>query len=127
MCFFVFIMSTIDFGKRGEEVAKNYLLEHGFTIRDTNWRWGHRELDIVAQKNATLHIVEVKTRRANFLVEPQASVNRRKQQHTVAAANAYVQRFNLTFDVQFDIITVVTSGDRSEVEYVPEAFYPLSG
>ncbi|MDR0414476.1 MAG: YraN family protein [Prevotellaceae bacterium] len=120
-------MSTIDFGKRGEEVAKNYLLEHGFTIRDTNWRWGHRELDIVAQKNATLHIVEVKTRRANFLVEPQASVNRRKQQHTVAAANAYVQRFNLTFDVQFDIITVVTSGDRSEVEYVPEAFYPLSG
>ncbi|MDR1342285.1 MAG: YraN family protein [Prevotellaceae bacterium] len=119
-------MNTLDFGKRGEEAAKSYLLERGFTIRDTNWRWGHKELDIVAQKNSTLHVVEVKTRRANFLVEPQASVDRRKQQHTIAAANAYVQRFNLTYDVQFDIITVIISGENSEVEYVPEAFYPLT-
>lgn len=119
-------MSTIDFGKRGEEAAKAYLLAHGFTIRDTNWRWGHKELDIVALKNKTLHIVEVKTRRAGFLVEPQASVDRRKQQHTVAAANAYVQRFGLDCDVQFDIVTVVISGDKSEIEYVPDAFYPTA-
>ncbi|MDR0565687.1 MAG: YraN family protein [Prevotellaceae bacterium] len=119
-------MNTIDFGKRGEEAAKAYLLAHGFAIRDANWRWGHKELDIVAQKGKTLHIVEVKTRRASFLVEPQASVDRRKQQHTVAAANAYVQRFGIDCDVQFDIITVVTSGDKSEVEYLPDAFYPTA-
>jgi putative endonuclease len=120
-------MSTIDFGKRGEETAVAYLQSHGFTIRNTNWRWGHKELDIVALKGKTLHIVEVKTRRAGFLVEPQASVDRRKQQHTVAAANAYVQRFDLDCDVQFDIVTVVISGEKSAVEYVPDAFYPTAG
>ncbi|MDR1415982.1 MAG: YraN family protein [Prevotellaceae bacterium] len=118
-------MDTLDFGKRGEEAAKSYLLAHGFTIRDANWRWGHKELDIVAQKGSTLHVVEVKTRSANFLVPPQASIDRRKQQHTIAAANAYMQRFALTYDVQFDIISVVISGSKSEVEYVPEAFYPV--
>jgi putative endonuclease len=120
-------MGTIDFGKRGEEAAKSYLIAHGFDICDANWRWGHKELDIVALKNKTLHIVEVKTRRAGFLVEPQVSVGRHKQQNTVSAANAYVQRFGLTQDVQFDIITVVVSGESCEVEYVPEAFYPLAG
>jgi putative endonuclease len=119
-------MNTIDFGKRGEEAAKNYLMAHGFDICDTNWRWGHKELDIIALKGKTLHIVEVKTRRAGFLVEPQVSVDRHKQQHTISAANAYVQRFGLTQDVQFDIITVIVSGDSYEVEYIPEAFYPLA-
>jgi putative endonuclease len=120
-------MSTIDVGKRGEEAAVTYLQSHGFTIRSTNWRWEHKELDIVALKGKTLHVIEVKTRRAGFLVEPQASVNRRKQQHTMAAANAYVQHFDLDCDVQFDIATVVISGDKSEVEYLPDAFYPTAG
>jgi putative endonuclease len=119
-------MNTIDFGKRGEEAAVAYLRANGFGICDTNWRWGHKELDIVAQKDKTLHIVEVKTRRAGFLVEPQTTVDRRKQQHTVAAADAYIQRFGLTYDVQFVIIVVVISGDKSVVEYLPDAFYPTA-
>jgi putative endonuclease len=117
-------MNSVDFGKRGEEAAQEYLQANGFYIRDTNWRWGHKELDIVAEKNKTLHVVEVKTRSANFLVEPQSSVDRRKQQNTVQAANAYVLRHKLTLDVQFDIISVVVKGGEYEVEYIPEAFYP---
>lgn len=119
-------MNSVDFGKQGEEAAKQYLQANGFYIRDTNWRWGHKELDIVAEKNKTLHVIEVKTRSANFLLEPQASVDRRKQQNTVQAANAYILRHNLTLDVQFDIISVVVKGDEHEVEYIPEAFYPTA-
>ena len=119
-------MGNIDFGKRGEEAARKYLEANEFFIRDTNWRWGHKELDIVAEKNKTLHIVEVKTRSANFLVEPQAGVDRRKQQNTIQAANAYVLRHGLTFDMQFDIISVVVKGEEYEVEYIPEAFYPTA-
>ena len=119
-------MGNIDVGKRGEEAAREYLEANGFFIRDTNWRWGHKELDIVAVKNETLYIVEVKTRSANFLVEPQANVDRRKRQNTIQAANAYVLRHNITFDVQFDIVSVVVKGEECEVEYIPEAFYPTA-
>ena len=120
-------MNNVDFGKRGEEAALQYLQANGFYIRDTNWRWGHKELDIVAEKNKTLHVVEVKTRKANSLIEPQASVDRHKRQNSIRAANAYVMYHNLTLDVQFDIITIVAKGEEYKVEYIPEAFYPTAG
>ena len=120
-------MGNIDFGKRGEEAALQYLQANGFYIRHTNWRWGHKELDIVAEKNKTLHVVEVKTRKANSLLEPQAGVDRQKRQHLIRAANAYVVYHHLTFDVQFDIISVVAQGEEYKVEYIPAAFYPTAG
>ncbi|MDR2937343.1 MAG: YraN family protein [Prevotellaceae bacterium] len=119
-------MNSVDFGALGEAAAQDFLQSNGFRIRHCNWRWGHKELDIVAEKNRTLHVVEVKTRSANFLVSPQATVDRRKQQHTVQAANAYAQQFSLELDVQFDIISVVVRGEKCEVEYIPEAFYPTA-
>ena len=52
-----------DFGKAGEHAAVVYLEDHGYIIRDRNWRQGHLELDIVSMLNVTLVIVEVKTRK----------------------------------------------------------------
>ena len=51
-----------NFGKWGEDVAANYLLENGFEILARNWRHGHKEIDIIAQRNGALYFVEVKTR-----------------------------------------------------------------
>ena len=51
-----------EFGKWGEDVAANYLLEHGFEILERNWRHEHKEIDFIAQKNEQLYFVEVKTR-----------------------------------------------------------------
>ena len=49
-------------GKAGEDAAAKYLEQNGYTIRDRNWRKNHLELDIVADKDKELIIVEVKTR-----------------------------------------------------------------
>ena len=51
-----------DFGKWGEDVAVNYLLERGFEILARNWRHEHKEIDIIAQREDKLYFVEVKTR-----------------------------------------------------------------
>ncbi|MDD3531529.1 MAG: YraN family protein [Candidatus Pacebacteria bacterium] len=48
-------------GALGERVAALYLRRHGFTIRDRNVARKTGELDIIAQKEDTLHFVEVKT------------------------------------------------------------------
>ena len=48
-------------GKAGEDAAAKYLEQNGYTIRDRNWRKNHLELDIVADKDKELIIVEVKT------------------------------------------------------------------
>ena len=45
-----------EFGQISEDRAVAYLMAHGYTIRDRNWRIGHKEIDIVAQKNGELVI-----------------------------------------------------------------------
>ncbi len=51
-----------DFGKWGEEVATDFLLQRGFEILARNWRHAHKEIDIIAQQAGKLYFVEVKTR-----------------------------------------------------------------
>lgn len=51
-----------EFGKWGEDVAVNYLQQQGFEILARNWRHEHKEIDIIAQHEGKLYLVEVKTR-----------------------------------------------------------------
>ena len=48
-------------GNLGEKVAAEYLTRHGFRIRDRNVARKTGELDIIAEREDTLHFVEVKT------------------------------------------------------------------
>ena len=52
-----------DLGKNGEEAAALFLTEKGYHILHRNWRSGKKELDIVAEYQGELVIIEVKTRR----------------------------------------------------------------
>ncbi len=54
-------LSRKEVGAIGEKVAAEYLKRHGFSIRDRNVTKKTGELDIVAEKEDTLHFVEVKT------------------------------------------------------------------
>lgn len=112
-------------GNKGETYACNYLLENGFTIRHCNWRFGHKEVDIVAVKGNVLHIIEVKTRTQGYWEEPKAAVVHRKQKNMIAAAEAYISRYNIFHETQFDVISIVikNNGEYS-LEYIPNAFLP---
>ena len=41
-------------GKIGEDIAADYLVKQGYHIRHRNWRKGHNELDIVAEKDGSM-------------------------------------------------------------------------
>ena len=111
-------------GKAGEQIAADYLRNNGFNILHINWRQGQKELDIVAEKNNRLHVVEVRSLKSNFFMEPYQSINKAKQRCLIAAANAYIQRYRLTIEVQIDVISIVFSGEEHTLEYLPNAIYP---
>jgi uncharacterized protein (TIGR00252 family) len=56
---------TTNSGKKAEDVACEYLTEHGYKIIDKNWRTRLCEIDIVAQKNNRIYFVEVKYRKSD--------------------------------------------------------------
>jgi putative endonuclease len=113
---------TQKIGAKGEIIAQNYLLQNGFEILHTNWRFGYKELDIVATKNSCLHIIEVKTRTSQFWENPKDAVVRRKQKNIIDAADAYILKFNINMQTQFDVISIVLDGETQEIEYIPAAF-----
>ena len=50
-------------GKKGEDIAVEYLRKRGMKILDRNWHFSkNSEIDIIALENETLVFVEVKTR-----------------------------------------------------------------
>jgi len=111
-------------GKDGEEEAVKYLIAHDYIIRHRNWRRGHKELDIVAEKENELIVVEVKTRKDRLFAEPQDAVTPLKIRRTVLAADAYLRLFQVDLPVRFDIITVVGETGCFTIEHIKEAFYP---
>jgi len=113
-----------ELGKKGEEIAVEYLTKKGYKIHHRNWHFGHKELDIVASYKEMLVVVEVKTRWTNYWEEPKESVRRKKQRFIIEAAEEYVQHYNLNTDVQFDIISIVLLGNKHEIEHIEDAFQP---
>jgi putative endonuclease len=110
-------------GKEGEEEARKYLIEQGYVIYHTNWRWQHYEIDIVAAQAGELVIVEVKTRSSNYLLAPEDAIDRGKINRLVTAADVYARYFRLDMTVRFDIIALIKRGDGYEIEHIEDAFH----
>ncbi len=67
-----------ELGKKGEELAVNHLEENGYEILERNWVFQKAEIDIIAQKDEVLAIVEVKTRSSLDFGSPQDFVKPKK-------------------------------------------------
>jgi putative endonuclease len=115
--------TRIEIGKEGEAIALKLFQSKGYKILETNWRFGHEEIDIIARDGDFIVIAEVKTRSANALIEPEMAVNKSKQRIQVRAANAYVHYKNLKGDVRFDIVSIILKPDGNTVNHIVDAFY----
>ena len=114
-----------DLGKLGEEIALKHLREKGYKIRETNWRFGKDEIDIVAEKDGFLVMVEVKTRRSSVFGEPEVFVNATKQRFLIRATQAYIDRYNVDLEARFDVIAIVLSTNTRNINHIEDAFYPV--
>ena len=117
-----------DLGKWGEEVAATYLRGLGFVIKETDWHYGNRDLDIVAisEDQSLLVVAEVKTRADDEAADPLTAIDKRKMHHLAVATNAYVKQHAVDAEVRFDVVTVVgTDEAHCHIDHLPDAFNPL--
>lgn len=116
-----------DLGKLGEDLAAAYLEENGYSIIERNFVIQKAEIDIIAQKDAVLAIVEVKTRSSLDFGSPQDFVKSKKIQLLIKAVNAYIndreKDFQEDIEIRFDIIAVHKNGESFAIEHLTDAFY----
>ncbi len=113
-----------DLGQRGEEEAAKYLAGKGYRILYRNWKSGRLEIDIIAETEEFMVFAEVKTRSADYLIDPASAVTPGKQKSLILAAERYIKRYNIDKDSRFDIITVISRGSHYQIEHIENAYYP---
>ncbi len=99
-------------GAIGEQEAARYLQERNFQILHTNFRTKIGELDIVAQKNETLVLIEVKSRIGDFRGKPYEAVNKRKIEHIKRTGYAYLRANNIkNASLRIDVVSIEYTTD----------------
>lgn len=112
-----------DTGKKGEELAKNYLESKAYRILETNWRFSKAEVDIIAMDGEVMVFVEVKTRSDNNFGYPEEFVSKNKEQLLMDAAAVYTNRVGHEWEIRFDIISIITKGSYHELTHIKDAFF----
>ncbi len=103
-------------GQRGEQVAAQYLIDHGYAIRARNWRCAVGEIDLVTEKDGVLIFVEVRTRRGDRLGTPEESITPAKRARLIAAAQTYLDEHGQADrDWRIDVVAIEI-GSRGEVK-----------
>lgn len=116
-----------ELGKFGEEKAAELLQSEGYIIKRQNYRFGRGELDIVAETDDFLVVVEVKTRKMGCYVSPTDKINQAKVRNIVYATQAYITRYRITKEVRFDVIIVIVDVEKGRVcklDWLKDAFLP---
>ncbi len=113
-----------DLGKKGEDIAARYLAGKGYQIIERNWRFGKDEIDIIAEYDNFLVIIEVKTRSTSYYGNPEEAVDEQKQRFIIRTANEYVMQKEINLEVRFDILSIVIESNKQTINHIEEAFYP---
>ena len=111
-------------GNWGERVARNFLVEKGYSVLEIGFRSAWGEVDIVAGDGEELVFVEVRTRRGAALGTPEESVTRTKARRLIAAAQSYMEERDVaSADWRIDLISIVldSRGRVQELSHLTHA------
>ena len=111
-------------GALGEKAAVKFLKKNKYKILERNFTCKTGEIDIICQKDEYIVFVEVKTRKADSVIEGVYSVNKQKQNHIFKTATVYLSKHNTDKQPRFDIIDVIFDKDEkfSIREHYVDAF-----
>ena len=103
-------------GALGERIAERWLRKQGYTILARRFRFGRRDIDLVA-------FVEVKARKGDHFGDPVEAVHHRKQRELTKSARVWIDRHGRAGEqYQFDVVGILVADARVQVKHVTNAF-----
>lgn len=115
------------FGSAAEELAARLLERDGWTILHRNWRFRHKEIDLIVCRNGVVAFVEVRARRSAGHGHPIETIGWRKRREIETAARAWLARHGRPGQAyRFDVVTVLDpsgrGGSSAVVDHVADAW-----
>ncbi len=106
-------------GKRGEELAVDFLGKLGIFIIDRNYHFSrYAEIDLIGQDQDELVFIEVKTRSSTDFGRPEEAVNKFKQEKIRQAAESYILRHpQLSAKYRFDVVAITYQDSKPQIQY----------
>jgi len=118
------VIAPSDLGVLGERLASRFLEGLGYTILERNYRFGHREVDLIVRLGDTVAFVEVKTRAGEGYGHPLQAVTALKRREVERVARMWQRRHgrrNLFY--RFDAVGVmIRKGSEPIIEHIPDAW-----
>ncbi|TAE07577.1 MAG: YraN family protein [Bacteroidetes bacterium] len=114
--------SSVVVGKTGEQLAYELLAGKGYSILHQNFRYGRREIDIIAQQDNTIVFVEVRLRKNNRFGFPEQTVTTTKQNNIRAVAEHFLHTLQWKGNIRFDIIAITKNKTDLEMVHFEDAF-----
>jgi len=112
-----------DLGRTGEALAAAYLQARGWTVLDRNYRFGHKEIDLVVRRGRTVAFVEVKSRASSRFGDPILAITRAKRREIHRVATVWIARHGHVGDeYRFDAVTVVWNAGQTVISHVEDAW-----
>ena len=106
-------------GRAGEKLAVDFLRKKGFKILKTNYRTPVGEIDIIAEDNAVIVFVEVKTRTNDNYGMPCEAVDSKKQEKYYKTATFYLQKEKkMDSECRFDVVEI----ENGQINHIFNAF-----
>lgn len=110
-------------GRSGEEIAARYLMSRGWRVLHRNWRFHHKEVDLVVEKDGTVAFVEVKTRAEDGWGHPLDAITVGKRRELLIAARGWIAEHGLRYTAfRFDAVMVVVGRSGLTLEHVEDAW-----
>jgi putative endonuclease len=111
-------------GNFGEDLASAYLERNGYLIRERNFVFEKAEVDIIAEKDNFLVVVEVKTRASEDYGTIMDFVSDRQIKQIINATEGYINLTETDLDTRFDVIAVILDQNPPKIDHLEGAFYP---
>jgi putative endonuclease len=112
-----------ELGALGERLAARHLERHGYTVIDRNFRFGHREIDLIVRRGDTVAFVEVKSRKGMGYGHPLEAITSLKRREIERVARYWLQaRRQAGFTYRFDAVAVIFGGGRPRIDHVSNAW-----
>lgn len=118
-------MTAGETGRRGEDLARRHYEEHGYRLREANFKTRQGEVDLILERGGMLVFAEVKTRTGKAIARPREWVDARKQRRIIAAALGYLNYKKISEPLmRFDVVEIFLdeAGETVSLTCIENAF-----